>query len=193
MSSTFIKIPKERVGVLIGPKGTVKEHIEKALSVKLEVDSATGGVFIQLTEECDDPSKLFRAKEVVMAIGRGFAPEKAFRLLREEDAVFHIVDLREICGKSESEMRRIKGRVIGREGKTRKLIEELTESNISVYGHTIGIIGSFENAETAREAINMLLRGSQHRTVYRFLHRKRREFKRKMLDLWEKPEEKLEA
>jgi len=189
MSSTFIRIPRERVGVLIGPNGAVKEQIEKALSVKLEVDSATGDVSIELAKDCDDPSKLFRAKEVVMAVGRGFAPEKAFRLLREEDTVLQIIDLREICGKSESDMKRLKGRVIGREGKTRRTIEELTDSNVSVYGHTIGIIGNFEKAQIAREAINMLLRGSQHNTVYRFLHKKRRELKRKMLDLWEKPED----
>jgi rRNA processing protein Krr1/Pno1 len=34
----------------------------------------------------------------------------------------------------------------------------------------------------------MLINGSQHSTVYRFLHRKRRELKKKMLELWEKPD-----
>lgn len=192
-SSTFIRIPKERVGVLIGPRGAVKKQIEKALSVRLEVDSETGDVSVELATDCEDPSKLFRAKEVVTAIGRGFAPEKAFRLLREEDAVLEIIDLREICGKSESDMKRLKGRVIGNEGKTRRIIEELTESSVSIYGHTIGIIGDFEKAQIALEAVKMLLRGSQHNTVYRFLHRKRRELKKKMLDLWEKPGERLEA
>jgi rRNA processing protein Krr1/Pno1 len=35
----------------------------------------------------------------------------------------------------------------------------------------------------------MLIKGSMHGTVYRFLHRKRRELKKKMLELWEKPRE----
>jgi rRNA processing protein Krr1/Pno1 len=54
-----------------------------------------------------------------------------------------IIDLRLIFGRSESDIKRIKGRIIGTEGKTRKLIEELTEADVVVYGHTVGIIGGF--------------------------------------------------
>ena len=186
-ASTFIRIPRERIGVLIGPGGSVKEQIEKTLGVKLIIDSSTGDVTIELNPENDDPSKLFRAKDVVMAIGRGFSPEKAFRLLEDENVMLDIIDLRQIFGKSESNMKRVRGRIIGREGKTRRIIEELTETYISVYGHTVGIIGSFEHVQIAREAIEMLIRGAMHGTVYRYLHRKRREIKKQMLELWEKP------
>jgi ribosomal RNA assembly protein len=58
-----------------------------------------------------------------------------------------------------------------------------------VYGHTVSIIGTIEEAEVAREAIQMLVRGSMHSNVYRFLNRKRRELKKNMLELWEKPPE----
>ncbi|MEM0216960.1 MAG: KH domain-containing protein [Candidatus Bathyarchaeia archaeon] len=187
--STFVRIPRERVGVLIGPGGETKKQIEKALNVELQIESDSGGVTITLAENFNDPSVLFRAKEVVTAIGRGFSPENAFRLIREEDAVLEIIDLRSIFGKSESDIRRVKGRIIGAEGKTRRTIEELTDTSISVYGHTVGIIGGFEQVQIAREAIKMLIEGSQHSTVYRFLHKKRHELKKNMLDLWEKPEE----
>ena len=186
-ANTFLKIPRERIGVLISPKGKVKQQIEKTLQVKLDIDSETGGVTIFLNENTEDPSVLFRAKELVLAIGRGFSPERAFRLF-DEDAILQIIDLRDIVGKSESAMKRLKGRVIGRQGKTRRIIEELTETDVAVYGHTIGIIGNAEQVQIARDAIMMLLQGSQHNTVYRFLHRKRRELKRKALELWEKPE-----
>jgi len=186
-TSTFLKIPRERIGVLISPKGRVKQQIEKTFGVKLNVDSETGGVTILLDENAEDPSVLFRAKELVWAIGRGFSPERAFRLF-DEDAILQIIDLRDIVGRSESAMKRLKGRVIGRQGKTRRIIEELTETDITVYGHTIGIIGTPEKVQIARNAIMMLLQGSQHNTVYRFLHRKRRELKRRMLEIWEKPE-----
>jgi ribosomal RNA assembly protein len=75
-------------------------------------------------------------------------------------------------------------------GKTRQIIEELTDTNVAVYGHTVSIVGTVEHTEVSREAIQMLVRGSMHATVYRFLHRKRRELKKKMLELWEKPEDK---
>jgi ribosomal RNA assembly protein len=188
--STYLKIPAERVGVLIGPDGTTKKNIETKLSVELQIESETGGVTITLTEGATDPSVLFKAKDVVTALGRGFSPEHAFRLIRDEEAILDVIDLRVTFGRSESDIKRVKGRIIGMNGKTRQIIEELTDANVAVYGHTVGIIGNVDQAEAAREAIQMLVRGSLHSTVYRFLHRKRRELKKKMLELWEKPEEK---
>jgi len=191
-SKVYVKIPADRIGALVGPEGKVKSAIEKKLSVSLQVDSQSGDVEITLLPSAKDPSVLFRAKEVVTAIGRGFAPNHAFRLLNEEDSVLEIIDLREVVGRSPSDLKRIKGRVIGKEGKTRRIIEELTEANITVYGHTIGIIGEPEQAAIAREAVSMLIRGSLHGTVYRFLHKKRRELKKQRLQLWE-PAPKLDS
>lgn len=188
--STLVKIPKGRIGTLIGPNASTKELIEGKLGVKLDVDSESGDVSVTLASGNPDPSMLFRAKEVVLAIGRGFSPEKARRLLDDEEAILMIVDLRDFVGKSESDIKRLSGRIIGREGKTRKLIEELTDTYVSVYGHTISIIGAVEEAEIARQAIEMFIRGRLHTSVYKFLHAKRREIKKKKLELWEKPYEK---
>jgi len=188
-ASAFLKIPKERVGVLIGPEGKTKKNIEEKLSVELQIDSETGGVIISLSEKAEEPSLLFRAKDVVTAIGRGFSPEHAFRLIRDGESMLEVIDLRAIFGKSESDLKRVKGRIIGMNGKTRKIIEELTDTNVCVYGHTVSIIGNIEQVQAAREAIQMLINGSQHNVVYRFLHRKRRELKKRMLELWEKPPE----
>ena len=189
-ASAFLKIPKERIGALIGLDGATKKYIEKKLSVELQIDSETGGVTVMLTEKAEDPSSLFKAKEVVNAIGKGFSPERAFHIIRDEDAVLDVLDLRDVFGRSESDIRRVKGRIIGMEGKTRRLIEELTETDVSIYGHTVAIIGNIEQVQAARGAVQMLIKGSQHRTVYGFLHRKRRELKKRMLELWEKPPEK---
>jgi ribosomal RNA assembly protein len=187
--NTYLKIPTERVGVLIGPNGVTKKNIEDKLLVELQIDSKEGGVTITLTEKATDPSLLFKAKDVVTALGRGFSPEHAFRLIRDEEAILDVIDLRTAFGRSETDIKRVKGRIIGMNGKTRKIIEELTDANVAVYGHTVSIIGTIEQADAAREAIQMLVRGSMHATVYRFLHRKRGELKKKMLELWEKPPE----
>ena len=187
--SGFVRIPKERVGVLVGPDGKVKQHIEEKLMVELQVESESGGVTILLSEKAADPSMLFKAKDVVTAIGRGFSPEHAFRLIRNDDEIFDFIDLRAVFGRSESDIKRVKGRVIGANGKTRRLIEELTDANVVVYGHTIGFIGTFERVDVARNAVQMLINGSQHHTVYKYMQKKRSEFKKQMLELWEKPPE----
>jgi ribosomal RNA assembly protein len=185
--SMFIRIPKERVGVLIGSDGKVKQRIEEKFSVELAIESESGAVTIVLSDSAHDPSLLFKARDTVTAIGRGFSPEHAFRLLRNEDDIFDFIDLRMVFGRSESDIKRVKGRVIGANGKTRKLIEELTDASMVVYGHTIGFIGTFEQVDVARNAVQMLINGSQHHTIYKYLQRKRSDFKKQRLELWEKP------
>src|SRR3972149_7951275 len=96
----FVRIPRERVGVLVGPDGKVKQNIEEKLNVELEIESESGGVTIFLSGKVNDPSLLFMSKDVVTAIGRGFSPDHAFRLIRNEDHIFDFIDLRAVFGRA---------------------------------------------------------------------------------------------
>jgi len=169
-----LRVPKNRVAVIIGKEGSIKKEIEEATKTKLNIDSDEGDVFISGEEALG----LYTAREIVKAIGRGFNPDIA-RLLLKSDYIFEVVDLSELIGKSKDAMVRLKGRVIGKEGRSRRLIEELTECNISVFGKTISIIGLPERAANARRAVESLLRGSTHANVYKWLETRRRELKRR--------------
>ena len=178
-------IPKDRVGVLVGLRGAVKSAIEEKLSVDLKIDSPSGAVEIGVKPDAPDPSGALQAKDIVLAIGRGFSPERAFRLF-SEDNTLNIIDLHDFFGKNEAEIRRVDGRIIGREGKTRRILEELTGTAISVSGHTVSIIGGYEAVTMAKDALEKLIKGRQHGTVYKFLRRRRQEIKKeKALGLWE--------
>ena len=97
------------------------------------------------------------------------------------------------CFASRFNAARVKGRIIGKDGKSRALLEELTETQISVYGHTVAYIGHVENLQVAREAILMLVRGAFHKTVWNFLYAYRRKMKKDRGELWyESPEVKPE-
>ena len=178
-------IPKERIGVLVGPKGSVKSTIEEKLFVDLKIDSESGSVDIGVKPSSPDPSYALRAKDMVLAIGRGFSPPRAFSLFNE-DYTFEIVDLHDYFGKNEAEIRRVDGRIIGKEGRARRNIEELTGTLISVSGHTISIIGTFEAVSMAKVALEKLIEGRQHGTVYKILKKRRKKVKKeKALGLWE--------
>lgn len=179
-------IPKERVGALIGKRGSVKRKIEKALNVKMSINSRTGSVEIIQRPDTPDPTSTFNARNIVNAIGRGFSPEAAFRLLNDGE-ILRVIDLRDHFGKSVSDIQRIKGRIIGKKGRTRTLIENLTGVALSVYGHTISIIGDPTQLEAAMGAVKMLIEGRLHKTVYSYLYRKRRELKEEKMKLWETP------
>jgi ribosomal RNA assembly protein len=163
-----LRIPKERVAVLIGKKGEVKRTIEHETKTKVQVNSEEGTVSLS----GEDALLLYLAREIVRAIGRGFNPDVALLLLKQ-DYGFELVSIQDYV-KTENDLERLRGRVIGEGGKSRKTIEELTETNVCVFGKTAGIIGPAENITNARRAIESLLAGSPHAHVYKWLERQRR-------------------
>jgi ribosomal RNA assembly protein len=169
-----IKVPLERIAVLVGPKGSIKELIEKKSTAMLNIDSKSGNVEIM---DPKDPIKGMRAKEVIYAIARGFSPQKAFRLFDDELLMFETIDLSNIA-RTEKDLQRIKGRIIGKAGKSREIFENLTNVRISVYGKTVCMIGYPEQNAVARSGIDMLLKGSSHAPVYKFLEKKKNELTR---------------
>jgi ribosomal RNA assembly protein len=168
-----IKIPLDRVAVLVGPKGSIKELIEEKSTTSINIESSSGTVEIM---DAKDAIKGMRAREVVHAIARGFSPEKAIKLFDDDYLMFETIDLSNIA-RTEKDMERLKGRIIGRGGKTREVFEDLTNVRISVYGKTISIIGYPEQNAVARAGIDMLLKGSTHSPVYKFLEKKRTDLK----------------
>lgn len=165
----YVKVPLDRVGVIIGANGGTKMMIER-LGVTLNIDSEIGSIQINSS----DPLKEMMAGEVIKAIGRGFSPEKALLLFENEMLMLDIVDLSKMITTKKDAIR-VKGRIIGREGKTRKLMETLTGANISVYWKTVAIIGTPDQIQTVRRAIEMLIKGAPHASVYSYLERQRRE------------------
>ena len=170
-----LKVPKSRVAVIIGKEGAVKKDLEDLTNIKVDIDSKEGDVFVR----GEDALGLYTAREIIKAISRGFNPEIA-KLLLKPDYVFDVIDISEFA-KSKEAMLRLKGRVIGKEGKARRLIEELTECSLSVFGKTISIIGFADSVGNARQAVEALLRGSTHANVYKVLEKKRREMKKRAL------------
>ena len=88
----FVRIPAERVAVLIGEDGCTKRAIAKRTKCKLSISE--GEVSIE-----GDPVDEWSARDIVHAIGRGFSPEKAFFLLAE-GAVLDVIELGDLTPNS---------------------------------------------------------------------------------------------
>jgi ribosomal RNA assembly protein len=163
-----IKIPEERIGVLVGPGGSIKNLIEERTKTKMEIDSDSGTVSIISS---DDPLLALRALDLIKAIGRGFSPERALPLLDDDMLMIEIIDLSKLVG-TKRDMARMKGRIIGKDGRTREIMEQLSGAKISIYGKTVAILGYADQIRISRAAIEMLLDGAPHGNVYSFLEKK---------------------
>jgi ribosomal RNA assembly protein len=170
----YVKIPKDRVGALVGPDGQVKRQIEKACMVKLKIDSESGDVTVIPTEEGSKDGMVgLNARDIVKAIARGFSPERAMRLV-SEDMFLEVIDIRDFAGKDRKHIARVRARLIGTGGKTRNTIEEFSGAELEIYGNTVAIIADLLSMDAAKRAVEMLLEGSEHSAVYHFLEGKKR-------------------
>jgi len=166
-STKDVKIPEDRVGVLIGKNGSVKKEIEKAFNAKLEISS--DGLVLMTGKDSLD---LYTCEKVVKAIGRGFNPEVAL-LLKSEEYDFELMNINDYA-KTQNDLDRLRGRVIGKDGASRDLIEKKTQTYIIVYGKTVGIIGKLEMVGLAFNAVEMLLKGARHPTVFNYIDKELR-------------------
>ncbi|MEK9699152.1 MAG: KH domain-containing protein [Candidatus Poseidoniales archaeon] len=175
MRQTLPRVPKDRIAVLIGSKGTTVKALRDACGCqRIEVDSESGDVEVIWGESGSyDPVRALKLPDVIKAIGRGMSPNSAIRLL-DDHHFFEMVDLRDFVGKRSNQQRRIRARIIGREGKIRTRIEQLTNTEISIYNSTVVIIGEEDGLYSARQAIEMLAGGSEHGSVIHFLEKDRR-------------------
>ena len=165
----------ERIAVVIGHNGETKKNLENRSGIHLEINSRLGEITIE-DHNVEDPLQVLKLESIVRAIGRGFSPEHAMKLLGD-DTDLYIFNIHDYVSKKESHVRRLKSRIIGTEGKTKRVLEELTDSYISVYGHTVSIISDFENIDIAKRAVDKLLSGSKHAAVYRFIESNMRKLK----------------
>ncbi|HJR48064.1 MAG: KH domain-containing protein [Thermoproteota archaeon] len=181
----LIKVPDDRIGVLIGKNGRVKREIEDKCKVQIEIDSQNGDAVISSASATLSEMQPFKAIEIISAISRGFSPQRAYRLFDDEELMLQIIDLKDYTGKSANAMDRMKGRIIGQSGKSRKTIEELSGVYMSVSGHSVALIGKYEEVRLANDAVTMILKGSTHKTVYTMLQDARRKNKLEKMRLWE--------
>ncbi len=140
------RIPQDRIAVLIGRKGATRRALEEATNSTLHIDSTSGDVSVVWNDEFD-PIVRMKFPDVIRAIGRGMNPERALQLLNDDHHLM-LYDMREYVGKNANQQRRIRSRLIGRNGRIRELI--------------------------AGQAIERLLQGAEHSSVLKHLETERR-------------------
>ena len=146
-----------------------------------------GEVSVDWSDSDVDPVKKMKTPDVILAIGRGLSPKRAVNLL-EDEINLRVYDIREWVGRQPNQIRRMRSRLIGRNGLIRaSRIEELSGTEIAIYGSSVIVIGDEMGLEVANPAIESILRGAEHGSVLHGLEkdRKRQRIRSRSLESYE--------
>jgi len=158
-----------------------KEKLEKALNVKISFSGKNVNVSGKAVDE-------YVACQVLEALTLGFTTNEAL-LLQEEDCILEKIHIKDLTKRHD--LQRIRGRIIGTKGKTKEIIENLSNCLVCIHDNTIGIIGQAEDIERAMQGVKSIIQGSKQSKVYSYLERERGKAKKEQFeDLGLKTKEK---
>lgn len=138
-----------------------KDNLEKELNVKIGIN----GKEISFSGK---PENEYIAEQVIEALNLGFPFSDALKI-KKENILFEILNIKEYAHQKDFE--RIRGRIIGKDGRALKTISNLSDCNIELSGNRLGIIGDCENIRHVEEACKLLIKGSKHANVYAYLEK----------------------
>ncbi len=138
-----------------------KDELERKLNIKINIKGKK--VTIK-----GSPIDEYEASLVLDAINLGFSARNALTL-KDESKIFRILNIKDITRKKNLE--NVRARIIGREGKTKRTIENITGCDIIIKDNEIGIIGDAESIENVITGISNLVRGTKQSNTYRYLEK----------------------
>lgn len=138
-----------------------KENLKKILGVEIKIS----GNEIYLDGKSEDE---FIGEKIVDALDFGFPFSHAITI-KQDNFHFEILDIKDYTPRKDLET--IRGRIIGRNGRTLRTLTDLSGCFFEINRNRVGIIGPVELFENARESILALIRGSKQANVYRVLEK----------------------
>jgi len=143
-----------------------KDRLESKLGVSIIIN----GKKVSIKTDKEDAFYEYEALIVLEAMQFGFSAKKALDLLND-DFVFRKIPIKQFTRRKN--LKEVRGRIIGKEGKTKSTIEEISSCDMLINEdeNAVGIIGPADEIEEATTAISNLIKGSKQANVYRFLER----------------------
>ncbi len=160
----LILIPEKRASILLKNRKKNVEKIENLLHAKIKA-TKTGEVEVS----CTDAIEELITCDIIKAIGRGFSVEDSLKLL-EDNSGFQVISITDFVNTKAAEIR-LKGRIIGREGKIKSFLEKELDINMCIYGKTVSVIGNYNNIEVAKQIIELLLKGGSYASMRKIIQK----------------------
>lgn len=141
-----------------------RKKLEEILNVK--INNSGNEVSIE-----GEPHEEYIAEKVIDALNFGFPYSTAISI-KTEDKIFETINIKEYA---KGNLERVRGRIIGKNGRVLKNLTNLTDCDLELKDNHIAIIGKDEEIERTIKAIISLLYGTKHSAVYGMLEKADRE------------------
>lgn len=140
-----------------------KSEIEDRLGVNITISGKKVAII-------GEPLAEYEALNVLEAMRFGFSAKKSLLLL-DDNFVFRKIPIKRFTRRKN--LKEVRARIIGKEGKTKHTIEQISNCDIVIneYENEVGLIGPADEIEEATTAIANLIKGTKQANIYRFLER----------------------
>lgn len=167
MSSFEIRkvfIPPNRLTPLKSNWNSIVAPIVQNLSLNMRYNPANRCVEVRGGE--DQSQLLQKAEDFIKAFAFGFDVQDAIVLLRLDDMYIDSFEVKDVKTLSGEHLSRAIGRLAGKGGKTKAIIENTSKTRIVIADSKIHILGSYKNIRVAKDALVSLIQGSTPGKVY---------------------------
>lgn len=167
-----VTVPGHRLGALKQQWVDIFTPLVAGLKLQVRMNTRTRQVELATSAHTADSGALQRGADFVRAFLLGFEAKDAVALLRLDDLyvdTFEIEDVKRLAG---DHLARAIGRIAGRDGRTKTLIENSTRTRIVLADKRVHILGSYANIKVAKDALVDLILGSPPGKVHASLRAK---------------------
>lgn len=177
MQSRSIEIPAYKMSFFKTEWLKIYTPIVELSKLQVRMNIFKKRIDIRTCESTEDVSFVNRTEQFIKALCIGFNVEDAKAILKFPDVFLDHFNIHEVKILKNLHIERAIGRLIGRDGKTKETIENLSRCKSLIKESDVYLLGPVENTRIAKDSFCRLVMGSQPGTIYNRLRNIRTKIK----------------